>query len=63
MTTILLLSNTLTVRNSQSGIPRKKSNTLLEIQTTDGLKTAQDEATTHFATETRDTGGKWRSMP
>ena len=63
MITILLLSNTLTVHDSQSGIPRKKRHARIEIQTTDGLKTAQDEATTHYATETRDTGGKWRSIP
>lgn len=63
MTTILLLSNTLIVHDSQSGIPRKKRHARIEIQTTDGQKTAQDEATTHFATETRDTGGKWRSIP
>ena len=63
MTTILLLSNTLIVHDSQSGIPRKKRHARIEIQTTDGQKTAQDEATTHSATETRDTSGKWRSMP
>ena len=51
MTTKQLLSNTLEVQ------------TLLEIQTTDGQKTVQDEATTHSTTETRDTSGKWRSMP
>ena len=38
MTTILLLSNTLTVHNSQSGIPRKKRHARIEIQTTDGQK-------------------------
>ena len=63
MTTILLLSNTLTVHDSQSGINRKKRYVRIEIQTTDGQKTVQDEATTHSATETRDTSGKWRSMP
>ena len=63
MTTILLLSNTLIVHDSQSGIPRKKRHARIEIQTTDGQKTAQDEATTHYAAETRDTGGKWCSIP
>ena len=58
MITILLLSNMLTVHDSQSGIARKKRHAQIEIQTTDGQKTAQDEATTHYATETRDTGGK-----
>ena len=62
MTTKQLLSNTLDVHNSQPCIPRKQSNTLLEIQTTYGQKTVQDEAT-HSATETRDTSGKWCSMP
>ena len=36
MTTKQLLSNTIDVHNSQPCIPRKQSNTLLEIQTTDG---------------------------
>ena len=43
MTTILLLSNTLTVHDSESGIPRKKRHVRIEIQTTDGQKTVQDE--------------------
>ena len=43
MTTKQLLSNTLAVHNSQSGIPRKKRHARIENQTTDGLKTAQDE--------------------
>lgn len=43
MTTILLLSNTLTVHDSQSGITRKKRHARIEIQTTDGLKTAQNK--------------------
>lgn len=55
MTTKQLLSNTLAVHNSQSGIPRKKRHARIEIQTTDGQKTVQEEATTHTATETRDT--------
>ena len=63
MTTKQLLSNTLAVHNAQSGIPRKKRHARIEIQTTDGLKTVQDEATTHTATETRDASGKWRSTP
>lgn len=42
MTTILLLSNTLIVHDSQSGIPRKKRHARIEIQTTDGQKTVQD---------------------
>lgn len=62
MTTKQLLSNTLAIHNSQSGIPRKKRHARIENQTTDGQKTVQDEATTHSATETRDTSGKWRSM-
>ena len=63
MTTKQLLSNTLAVHNSQSGIPRKKRHARIENQTTDGQKTVQDEATTHSATETRDTSERWRSMP
>ena len=63
MTTKQLLSNTLAVHNSQSGIPRKKRRVRIEIQTTDGQKTVQDEATTHTATETRDASRKWRSTP
>ena len=43
MTTKQLLSNTLAVHNSQSGIPRKKRHARIEIQTTDGQKTVQDE--------------------
>ena len=45
MTTKQLMSNTLAVHNSQSGIPRKKRHARIEIQTTDGQKTLQEEAT------------------
>lgn len=43
MTTKQLLSNTLAVHNLQSGIPRKIRHAQIEIQTTDGQKTVQDE--------------------
>ena len=63
MTTKQLLSNTLAVHNSQSGIPRKKRHARIEIKTPDGQKTVQDEATTHTTIETPDASGKWRSTP